>query len=387
MILGASLLQLPAILKAKELGYTVISVDMDPHAIGFKHADIIEQISTIDIEGVISTAEKHQIDAIMTLATDYPVRTVAAVAKKFNLIGISEQSALWATDKGQMRDRLSKCNIPIPKYYCVNQLAEYYNAIKSFSHEFIVKPTDNSGSRGIYHVHNRDDVDHAFFHAKAYSRSGEVLVEEFMKGREVSVEGISINGEVNVIAITDKITTGIPNFVEIGHTQPTDLEPKIVQQIKDVAIAAIKALEIDNGGSHTEMIITTEGPKIVELGARLGGDCITSHLVPLSTGINIIGCCIEIALGKRPDITPQFSKGSAIRYLQSKGNQIHAITGVENAMALEGIQEISFTRKIGDQINKIQNSNDRIGFVVAQKENRETVISLCDEAIKLIEIS
>lgn len=130
----------------------------------------------------------------------------------------------------------------------------------------IVKPADNSGSRGVDLLKNNDaeSLKNAFEYSKSFSRTGESVVEEYIEGSEVSVETMSIDGECHVIQITDKITTGVPYFVEMGHSQPSMLSEKIKGEIAEVAKAANKALGISNGPSHTEIKVTKDGPKIVE---------------------------------------------------------------------------------------------------------------------------
>ncbi|MHC1719602.1 MAG: ATP-grasp domain-containing protein [Clostridiaceae bacterium] len=390
MILGASILQLPAILKAKEMGLQVISVDMDKNAIGFKYADICLEISTIDIPKVVEAAKQYNIDGIMTIASDMPMRTVATVAKELKIVGISEDTALKATNKAAMRTCLKEHNVPIPSFYIVNSEEEYLNALNNFTNKCIVKPADNSGSRGVFLIDNildESQIRYAYMYSKEYSRSGDVMVEEYMEGPEVSVETLSVEGKVHIIAITDKLTTGAPKFVEMGHSQPSRLSNSIIQQIELVAQEAITAIGIDNGPSHTEIIVTSEGPKIVELGARLGGDNITTHLVPLSTGVDMVKCCIEVALGKNADYERKINMGSAIRYFQTPCGMISKISGIYEAKLIPGVKQISFVRNIGDFSGEVTNSSDRIGFVIAQDNSPEDAIRICDEAKKWIEIT
>lgn len=390
MILGASILQLPAIEKAKEMGLDVVVVDMNPDAIGFNVPDIEKEIiSTIDIQAVISAAKSHKIDGIMTLATDMPMRTVAAVAKEMNLIGIDEETALKATNKAEMRKALQLNNVPIPKFYVVRNKDEYKEVVKQFHVPFIVKPADSSGSRGIIEVkdiHNETLVIQAYEYCHPFSKVGDVVVEEYMEGPEVSVETLTVNGECHVIQITDKLTTGAPHYVEMGHSQPTMLSKEIAGQISNVAKAANKAIGIKNGPSHTEIIVTKEGPKIVELGARLGGDNITTHLVPLSTGVDMVECCIKIALGEIPDIKKKWNKGSAIRYFDQKSGYIKAIDGIEEAKKIPGIKQISVVHGVGENITEVTSSGSRIGFVIAQGLNENDAIKFCEDALKIINI-
>lgn len=389
MILGASILQLPAILKAKEMGLQVIAVDMDKNAIGFKDADICLEISTIDIPSVVKAAKKHCIDGVITIASDMPMMTVAAVAKELNLVGITVETALKATNKALMRECLKEHYVPIPLFFIVSDYSSYLKTIEHFTNKFIVKPADNSGSRGVFLVQDKASVElieYAFNYSMKYSISGQIVVEEYMEGPEVSVETLSDNGEVNIIALTDKLTTGAPNFVEMGHSEPSQLSYQIQKEIIDVAIRAIKAIGIDKGPSHTEIIVTKKGPKIVELGSRLGGDNITTHLVPLSTGVDMVKCCIDIALGDKPDFERKFNMGSAIRYFQTPIGRINAISGVYKTTNLNGVKQISFVKSIGDYVREIHSSSDRAGFIIAQSNNAEDAIQICEEAIKQITI-
>ena len=390
MILGASILQLPAIQKAVEMGLEVIAVDMNPDAVGFKVPGVFrEVISTIDIDAIVEAAKKHKIDGIMTLATDMPMRSVAAVAKEMGLNGIDAETALKATNKAEMRKALHDAQIPIPKFFKVSNENEYMEAVKHFNVPFIVKPADSSGSRGIFEVKditNEKVIKEAYRYCQPYSRVGDVIVEEYMQGPEVSVETISIDGVCHVIQVTDKLTTGAPHYVEMGHSQPTQLSKEVSDKIADVAKAANKAIGIVNGPSHTEIIVTSEGPKIVEIGARLGGDNINTHLVPLSTGINIVECCIKIALGEKPDIKPKWNKGAAIRYFDQHAGVIKSIDGIEEAKKIKGVQQISIVHGAGEEISEVTSSGARMGFVIAQDVDVNYAIDDCQKALEIINI-
>ena len=392
MILGASILQLPAIEKAIDMGLEVVAVDMNPQAVGFKVPSVIkEEISTIDTPSILKAAKRHQIDGIMTLATDMPMMAVATVAEEMNLVGVSVDTALKTTNKAFMREALRNAGIPIPLFFHVTTKHDYLeavNEVNSAGYRCIVKPADNSGSRGIDFLsdYEIETIEKAYEYSKQFSRSGELMVEEYMEGPEVSVETLSVEGRCHVIQITDKITTGIPYFVEMGHSQPSYLSEDVKDEIKKVTVAANHALGIENGPSHTEIKVTKDGPKIVELGARLGGDNITTHLVPLSTGVDMVECCIRIALGEKPDLVQKHQKGSAIRYFKADRGKIVGIYGVEEATALDGIQQISVVHGIGETLHGIKESGDRVGFIIAQAPNAKKAVKVCEEAEQMIRI-
>lgn len=392
MILGASILQLPAIKKAKDMNLEVVVVDMNPDAVGFKIDGIKKEIiSTIDIPEILKAAKRHSIDGIMTLATDMPMRAVATVAKEMNLVGISCDTAVKATDKAEMRKALKEAGVLVPVFYEVATKEEYLEAvknIKNLGYRCIIKPTDNSGSRGIVLLEDYDNktVEGAYTYSMEASRSGKLMVEEYMEGKEVSVETISIDGKCHVIQITDKLTTGAPYFVEMGHSQPSFCRGRLKMQIEQIAIEANSAIGIKNGPSHTEIKITKDGPKIVEIGARLGGDNITTYLTPLSTGVDMVECCIKISLGEKVDLSSKYNKASAIRYFKTDSGYIRSIRGIDAAKRVSGIKQVYVVHGMGEKMDGIKCSGDRSGFVIAQADTAQKAVQICEEALNVIEI-
>lgn len=386
LIIGASILQLPAIKRAKELGFYVGVIDYNPEAIGIPFADEFFNVSTIDIDGVVKTAEKFRPDGIMTLATDMPMRSIAAACERLGLCGISFDTAIKSTDKGEMIKAFEIAGVEHPWYFILTSSDELGSVIDKITYPCISKPVDNSGSRGVMLIHNEEELKSAVDYSAQNGRGGGVIVEEYLKGPEVSVEIIASDGEVYVLNVTDKLTTGAPHFVEMGHSQSSRLPECDVEKIKDLARRATIAVGVENGPAHAEIILTENGPKMVEIGARMGGDCITTHLVPLSTGIDMIEATIRISCGEKPDVSPNFSKGSAIRFFDVPKGKIASIEGVEEAEKIDGIKEISFTKTVGDVIDDINSSTDRAGFVIAQSDTAENAENLCKQAIEKIKI-
>ena len=387
LIIGASILQLPAIQKAKEMGFYVGVADFNPKAIGIKYADEYFNVSTIDIEGVCAVAEEFKPDGIFTLATDMPMRSIAAACKRLGLPGISPETALKATDKGKMIKAFEEHCVPHPWYYILENAEECEAIIDKISFPCISKPTDNSGSKGVMLIHNKDELLNSLKYSSSQGRNGSVIVEEYMRGSEVSVEILVLDGVVHILQITDKLTTGAPHFVEMGHSQPSSLTPEQIDDIRDVATRAVKAVGIDNSPAHVEIMVTDKGAKMIELGSRMGGDCITSHLVPLSTGIDMIEAAINIACGEKPDLTPKFQKGSAIRFIDAPHGTIAEIKGITDAEKISGVTQISLTKQLGDTVGDIASSNDRTGFVIAQADTAADAVNICEKAFSEISIT
>ncbi|MGK3149859.1 ATP-grasp domain-containing protein [Staphylococcus shinii] len=387
LILGGSVLQIPLIKTAKKLNLYVIVVDMYEKAEGFKYADEKYYISTIDDEKIIELFRTLKPDGILTAATDLPMRTIAKVGELFDVNTISYNSAINSTDKYQMRSKLDENNVPIPKYYVANTKSEYLDSLEKIDGNKICKPVDSSGSKGVILIENRESAEEAFLYAKKYSKSGKILVEEQMVGSEVSVESITINGKTKVIAITDKITTGSPYFTEMGHSIHSQLPYTIKGKIEQVTIKAIEALGITMGPTHTELIITSEGPKIVEVGARLGGDFITSHLVKYATGIDLLELHLKQSVGY--EIEDSFNiknYGAAIKYFENSNGVLRDIIIPEYVYDNENLIEIAITGEFGSEISEVSNSNSRIGHVICSGENSKQALVNCERILKDIKI-
>lgn len=386
LIIGASVLQLPAIKKAKELGYYVGVLDYNPKAVGVPLADEFYCVSTIDVQGVVNVAESFRPNGIMTLATDMPMRSIAAACDHLSLPGITMDTALKATDKGEMIKAFQAHDVARPWFYVVEKPSDLEKVVDQITYPCISKPTDNSGSRGVMLAENESELKEAVEYSSSQGRRGGVIVEEYLRGQEVSVEIMVVNGVVHVLQITDKLTTGAPHFVEMGHSQPSRLEEKVLQNVREVAVSAVKAVGIDNGPAHVEIMVTDNGAKMIELGARMGGDCITTHLVPLSTGIDMVKATMDVCCGEEPDVEIKLQKGSAIRFIDAPKGVIKDVEGAEDARAVDGVKELSFTKWIGDTVGEIGSSVDRMGFVIAQADTPEEAVEICKKAISKIKI-
>lgn len=385
MIVGASAWQVPMIKKAKELGYWVAVVDYNPEAVGIEFADEYYNASTIDPEGVCEAARKFGADGITTVATDMPMRAIAYTCEKLGLIGIDTKTAVRATDKAEMIRAFEEHGVPHPWYYIVKN-GELDEIKDRLSYPCICKPTDNSASRGVVRVNSEKELEAAFSYSSENGRSGDVIVEELLIGNEISVECFAINGRISVLAVTDKITTGSPHFVEMGHNQPSCFVDEMKERIEHATVAAMRAVGIANGPAHVEMMITQRGPVLIELGARLGGDFITTDLVPLSTGIDMLGATIQLSCGESVDLTPQKTKASAIRYMKTAHGVIRGMEGGKEAMQIPGVVRVSMLKGNGEIAGPITNSLDRVGYVIGKGETVKEALAACEGALKFVNI-
>lgn len=361
-IIGGSYLQLPVVLKAKEIGHEVHCFSWRDGAVCEEFSDYFYPISIIEKDEILKVCRKVGIDGILSIASDAAVTTVNYIAAELGLIANSIESSGITTDKYLMRQQLSKNNLPCPKFTS----AEGNTDFSAFKYPLIVKPTDRSGSRGVDIVEDADHLKDSIEIARGESFSGCAIVEEYISGQEISVESISYQGKHYILQITDKVTTGTPHFVELAHHQPSALSPVIQDNVRSVVLKALDALKIEYGASHSELKITENGEiYIVEIGARMGGDFIGSTLVRLSTGYDFLKGVIQVALGdfEPPEISER--KCSGVYFLSKETEHLKNII-----LCKDQHPEIVEARILDDRLRNINNSADRSGYLIYQSSSR-----------------
>ena len=361
-IIGASYLQLPLVEKCKELGYYSICFAIPEGAVCKEVCDEFYPISIVEKDSILEICKELKIDAILTIASDVAVPTVNYVAEKLGLIGNPISSSSCTTNKIEMKHVFEKANLPTAK----NALLTTENdlpIVSTFQFPLIIKPSDRSGSLGVTKVNSENEVIEAFQIAKKASFCGQVIVEEFITGSEISVETISNDGHHYFLAFTDKVTSGAPHFVELEHHQPSQLPKSVIEEIKTILLSAFDALGIKFGASHSELIITSDYRIYInEIGARMGGDFIGSNLVFLSTGYDFLKGVLDVCLGQfeKPQIINENHSG--VLFLSNEtdfGDRINT--------SHPAIKYFSIENKKSSQLAK---SADRHGYFIYQNENK-----------------
>lgn len=374
LILGAGEMQLPVIQKAKTLGIYTIVVDLDASAPGFCFADEEAIISTIDLDKILILAKQKKIDGILT-TSDYPVNIVAKVAQELNLKAMSVKVAELCTNKYLQRAFLKKHGIKTPHFISIKNV----NDLKQVSHfPSIIKPVDSSASRGVKKVNNYDELVENYDSAIRFSREGNVIVEDYIIGREFSVETYTQAGETTIVAITEKLTKGEEKgfFVEDTHIIPAQLTAVEKTIISNEVLNAISAMGINNCPSHTEIKLNKNGAFIIEIACRLGGDYITSDLVPLSTGVDMLENLIKISLEKKIDVTHKWDKVAAIQFLNNTNYQTCLDFISKNSKNIIRTEVKEFHNK------EIASSIDRMGYIILQTDTKEEMDVILTELKK-----
>ena len=381
LIFGVGELQESIINRAKAMGLFVVGIDPCADAVCRDAVDAFEIVGGQDYEGTLAIARKYSISAIATAATDKPLVMMARVAKELNLPFYSEETAEISTDKFRMKECFRKGGIP-----CANGgLIKSIDEAEGLIYPVILKPRDNSGSRGVIFCNNKAELEAAFNEAMQYTKLDSVLVEEFIEGQEYSIEGLHYNGKSEVIQFTEKRTTPFPYNVELGHIQPANISEENKEKIRKIIADIAVVLGFENCPSHTELKINERGIFVIETSPRLGGDYITSTLTPLSTGVNIEDQLLHIALGEDVDCTAKYSQYSGIRFFSFVADSV--ITSVpkrEFVLGWPHVVDYSFKLSVNDHVNLITSSLNRYGHIILQTGNRDSIDEAFDKYEKVI---
>lgn len=316
VIIGASSFQNPLIVKAKEMGFETHVFAWKDGSVGERTADYFYPISIIEKEEILKKCEEIRPKAVVTIASDLAAITANYVACALGLISNTPECVYKTTNKFAMRQAMKEHGILTPGFMSVDE-KNYGEIINELSFPLIVKPTDRSGSRSITKVMNELELKAAVHRAVIDSFEKKAIVEEYIEGGEYSLESLSYEGKHHFLALTKKYTTGSPHFIEKGHIQPADLDKDKQDQIIDMIFKALDALGIEYGAAHSEFRLDKEGNiHIIEIGARMGGDCIGSDLVRLSTGQDFVRMVLDVGLGIEPAFIKETKpKATCIRFI------------------------------------------------------------------------
>ena len=381
LVFGVGPLQESIIARAKKMGLYTVGIDPCEDATCRDCVDAFEVVPGQDYEGHCAVIEKYGINAIVTAATDKPLVMMARLAEKYGFPFYSVETAQWSTDKFQMKERFELGGVPHAQGRLISKVEEAEGLV----FPVIVKPRDNSGSRGVKLCRDKNELQISIDEALENSKLDTVLVEEFIEGPEYSIESLHHDGKSEVIQFTEKKTTEFPYNVELGHIQPANINDENKQKIREIIAKIGKALNFENCPSHTELKINERGIFVIETSPRLGCDYITSTLTPLSTGVNLEDELLKISLGETINPQPKAVQYSGVRFFSFKeGSVIKHVPNEEFVKGWPHVVDFSFTLKEGDKVNRITSSLNRYGQLILQAGNRNAIEEAFDKFEKII---
>jgi biotin carboxylase len=364
----------------------VIALDRDPAAPGFRYADRRAIISTEDEQGIERLAAAEGVEGIIAPGIDWPVGIAARVAERMGLPHpIDGATAGLAVSKLKQRERLAQAGVPQPGWQIVKAPEEtLQQTVAKSDMSWVVKAPDRQGQKGLALVSSEDELPRAVARAIEESRSGGAIIEELVDGPEVTVNAFSVRGEFHPLTVTDRLTADPPAFgVALAHVWPSEAGGKGAE----VARAAVEALGIQDGPTYTQLRIGPKGPQVIEVAARLGGGH-DAELVLAAVGVDLNGLALDAALGEpiwsaALHAVPQVG-GAVVRFLVPPQGVLQEVEGVEEARAVEGVEDVRIYREPGHIFGPFERGADRAGAVLATGDSRAEALERADEAARLI---
>ncbi len=382
LILGAGRDQLFMIRTAKEMGLLTVAVDGNPSAPGLSEADYAEPINFSHI-GEVKAYVRCLLDkgiplsGVCTMGSDIP-NLLAEVAEEFGWSGPSRETGYLTTDKFAMKECLRKAGIPVPDYCIVQRKEDVLRQWKEWgAQKVVLKPTDRAGSRGVSILASTDEIADAWKNAADNSLNGRILLERYIEGPQISTESILYDDFSATPGFADRVYEDMevfwPQVMENGGWVPSRENADVQKKISELVERAARALGISRGPAKGDVVLSEQGPMIIEIAARLSGGDFCESLVPLGTGVNYVKEVLRIATGEKPDpaaLRPRWNKAVANRYFFLPPGRLDGIRGVGEAQAQDYIHKFELYYKKGEIIPPIQNHGQRVGVFVLVADDR-----------------
>ncbi|MFI9329768.1 ATP-grasp domain-containing protein [Kitasatospora sp. NPDC052868] len=303
---------------------------------------------------------------------DYYLPLVARTARRVGLPGPAPDAVEAACRKDLTRRALAEAGVPGPSYALCDDPGQALAAARAIGYPLVVKPVDLCAGMFVREVLDERELTAALrameafpVNARGQRRAPVVLLEELLTGPEVSVETVSFDGSAHVVGITDKSVGGAPSFIETGHMFPAALDPADAGAAVATAVAALAALGLDQVVAHTEIKLTPAGPRVVEVNPRPAGNRIT-ELVRRVTGVDLAAACVDVALGRRPDLTVHRTgvASAAIAFLlPERTGLLEGFDGEPAVRRDEAVVELSLAGP-GRDIRPATSNNEYLGHVM-----------------------
>lgn len=367
LVIGAGAYQAPLIKRIIELGYEAYCVDREEDSVGFEYATGYKVIDILDKAACLDYAKELNVSAVMTYGATISLPTVSYIARNLGLVSLPEETAEISKSKFQIKKRLFENGLNIK-----GDFFEIHSPEEIDRHNLlfpvVVKPSDGSGSKGVSVIRAENEIKEAVAHAFECARYNEVYVESFINGDEYSAEAFVSNGEIFVYAIL-KTTFKMENngSIDYGHRMPSGLGKKTESLIEEEIKKAVKALKITVGSVNFDIILSKDDgkPYIIDCGIRVGQNLISSHLIPLSRGVNIIDNTIRLFMGKPVDAKPKKYDCIATRLLIYDPGVIEEIKPMGSIIGKNGVVDVVMKKKVGDIQSIYKEKSDTCGWVIA----------------------
>jgi len=386
LVVGAGAVQADGIQLARELGYYVHATDGSPGAPGFELADGFSVMDVKDADAHVALSRELGVDGVISYATDICLPTVLAVREILGLPGLGAEPMRISLNKAEQRIRFRDLEVAQPNFEVVESPEEGRKACLNIGVPLIVKPIDSSGSRGVSLVRHPSEIAAALAGAFANSSKATALVEEFVEGVELTVEGLSIDGKHYILAISDKFKPDDSPTSTIEQVYPAPLSEAQRAKVITLINSIYDAAEVDNTPTHAEVIMTSEGPKLVEMACRGCGFFVFTRIIKRVCGYDPAANWTRFCAGDSIELPGAYVErcGIDLKFLVADPGKLVAIEGLAAAKAISGV-EFGLFYEPGDVIPVHIDDGSRTGWLIAEGEDRIDAMKKAEKVSEVIQ--
>jgi len=385
LFVGAGPSQLSAIVRAINLGYEVYAIDENINAPGLKISTNFDVGDIRNHHFIELVARRFNVDAILGISTDAAVPSVARACEILGLPSIGVGPADISVNKLLQRQYMKKAGLKTPAFRKFLNLIEASESVNEIGFPVVLKPVDSAGSRGVKFVSCATEVELAATEALKESRSKTGLVEKYIEGSEVAIDGFIVDGSLHVLSISEKVRTHAPYLLDEAVYFPDTLPEFKRKEIISEAGLAIASCGLNNCPLHMELLMSNLGPIVVEMAARGAGFNVFSDVLPHVAGVETVDIQLNMALGKPVDILTRHPlKGAAIIFIPPTPGRLKSVIGLSDARGLEGVYDADVYIQPGSEMGDLTCGADRVGHIIALSENRQIAEFIAKKARDLI---
>lgn len=390
LVVGCGFPQLSLVRAAKRRGFHVVGADANPRAVAVRMCDAFHEVSTSDVEGLLSLVTRERVDALTTTGSEVALKATVELAARSGMRFYADpETVRRCQDKDAMRAAYAAAGVAVPPFARCASLDEARAFARAAGFPLVVKPSRGWGQRGVARVDDADELGRAFEEARAHSASAGlpiVVVESWLEGSEYSVNGWIEDGELSSYCVTERITVPgrKPLGIMIAEVYPSGLSARDEARVVDEARRGAAALGHRRGPCYSQVVLGARGCFLFETAARLGGG-FDADVTRLASGVDLYDRLLGVAVGdealERQGAVASGHGGAIAKFLVARPGPVRGISGLEEARSMPGVDDAEVFVPVGGRVLPLTDSAKRAAYVLCHGRSRAEATARADDAL------
>jgi carbamoyl-phosphate synthase large subunit len=383
--LGGGPWQVELIKVLNNMGANSYVVDRDPDCICRSLAFTYIQADPLDRATLATIVEQHSINIVIAEQSDRFVTSAAYLNTRYNLPGMTLQVAEKFTNKSLMREILRGV-VPAPEFQSIRSPEEGIKFCEINNYPVIIKPKSSQSSSGVYLIKNADQLFEKYQYSIQFSDDGEILIEKFIDGIELTVEGLVVDQEFHLLAVSKKTHYRENPCVAKSLSYSKDMDPILLSKLYEINSKIINNLQLKNGLTHAEFRVMDDIPYLIEIAARGGGTNIAGKILPHVAGFNVYELLIRKLIGEDIKIPRIENNVASLVFLDFPPGMVKKIHGQKEVLVTGLCNELKLNFSVGDYISSPEDDTKRLGYALILGRDAHDVDKKCKKIEEIIHV-